>query len=139
MVIHLCWVMSWLRRKDRFHVSRIKGCQEVSPSAGCSPILAALLLALLCSSSCSLLLVLLSRPLCHFCLHSALSCASVYPVISSMSNFLSLLCPAISSLFHAKDEAGVTNQKAPSGHSVILHSCQVSKPAEVSRSDGVFK
>ena len=77
VVIHLCWAMSWLRRKDRFHVSQIKGCQEVSPSAGCFPILAALLVALLCSSSCSLLLVLLSRPLCHFCLQSALSCASV--------------------------------------------------------------
>ena len=80
--------MSWLRRKDRLHVSQIKGCQEVSPSAGCFPILAALLVALLCSSSRSLLLVLLSRPLCHFCLQSALSCASVYQVLSSMSNFL---------------------------------------------------
>ena len=80
--------MSWLLRKNRLHVPQIKGCQEVSPPAGCSPILAALLVALLCSSSCSLLLVLLSRPLCHFCLHSALSCASVYQVLSSMSNFL---------------------------------------------------
>ena len=88
VVIHLCRAMSCLRRKDCLHVSQIKGCQEVSPSAGCSPILAALLVALLCSSSCSLLLVLLSRPLCHFCLHSALSCTSVYQVLSSMSNFL---------------------------------------------------
>ena len=68
-------------------MSQVKGCQEVSPSAGCFPLLAALLVALLCSSSCSLLLVLFSRPPCHFCLHSALSCASVYQVLS-MSNFL---------------------------------------------------
>ena len=80
--------MSCLRRKDCLHVSQIQDCQEVSLSAGCSPILAVLLVALLCSSSCSLLLVLLSRPLCHFGLQSALSCASVYQVLSSMSNFL---------------------------------------------------
>ena len=80
--------MSCLHQKDHLHVSQIKGCQEVSPPAGCSPILAALLVALFCSSSCSLLLVLLSRPLRHFCLHSALSCASVYHILSSMSNFL---------------------------------------------------
>ena len=88
MVIHLCRPMSWFRWKDRLHMSQIKGCQEVSLSVGCSPILAALLVVLLFSSSCSLILVLLSRPLCHFCLHSALSCASVYHVLSSMSNFL---------------------------------------------------
>ena len=87
VVIHLCRAMSWRRRKDRLHVSQVKGCQ-VSPSVGCFPLLAALLVALLCSSSCSLLLVLFSRPLCHSCLHSALSCASVYQVLSSMPNFL---------------------------------------------------
>ena len=84
----MCWAMSWLRQKERLHVSQVKGCQEVSPSAGCFPLLAALLVALLCSSSCSLLLVLFSRSLFHFCLHSALSCASVYQVLSSMSNVL---------------------------------------------------
>ena len=74
VVMHLCWAMSWLHWKDRLHVSQIKGCRELSPSAGCSQILATLLVAILCSSSSSLLLVLLSR---HFCLHSALSCASM--------------------------------------------------------------
>ena len=69
VVIHLCRAMSWLRWKDRLHVSQVKGCQEVSPSVGCFPLLAALLVALLCSSSCSLLLVLFSRPPCHFCLY----------------------------------------------------------------------
>ena len=88
MVAHLCRAMSWLRRKDRLHVSQVKGCQEVSPTAGCFLLLAVLLVALLCSSSCSLLLVLFSRRLCHFCLRSALSCASAYKVLSSMSNFL---------------------------------------------------
>ncbi len=114
VVIRLCRAMSWLRRKDRLHVSQIKGCQEVSPSAGCSPIPAALIVALLCSSSCSLILVLLSRPLCHFCLNSALSSAQCtrFSHLCQTSSGLSLLCPTISSLFHAKDEVGVANQTA---------------------------
>ena len=134
MVVHLCRAMSWLRRKDRLHVSQVKGCQEVSPSAGCFPLLAVCLVALLCSSSCSLLLVLFSRPLCHFCLHLALSCASAYQVFSSMSNFLrSFLTWSRHLIFVPCVGRGWGSQP----NSTFF--CQVSKPAEASSSDGVFE
>ena len=74
--MHLVQAMSWLRQKDCLgHGEQIQGCREVLPSAGCFLLLVSLPVTdpLLCSSSCSLVFLLISRLLCNFCLHLSLS------------------------------------------------------------------